>query len=84
MRATLRALMGDFARWRALADTADHAELAQTILDESGYTRMWQEDKTPEAPGRLEHLKELVTAMEEFEDLNGFLAHVSLVLETAA
>ncbi|MFM2041803.1 MAG: hypothetical protein RLY86_379 [Pseudomonadota bacterium] len=83
VRATLRALMGDFARWRALADTADHAELAQTILDESGYTRMWQEDKTPEAPGRLENLKELVNAMEEFEDLNGFLEHVSLVMENA-
>jgi DNA helicase II / ATP-dependent DNA helicase PcrA len=51
------------------------------ILDESGYTAMWQADKTPEAPGRLENLKELVTAMADFESLGGFLEHVSLVME---
>jgi DNA helicase-2/ATP-dependent DNA helicase PcrA len=52
------------------------------VLDESGYTRMWKEDKTPEAPGRLENLKELVTAMAGFESLGGFLEHVSLVMDT--
>jgi DNA helicase-2/ATP-dependent DNA helicase PcrA len=61
-----------------------HTELTETVLDESGYTAMWQADKTPEAPGRLENLKELVTAMEEFENLGGFLEHVSLVMETTA
>src|SRR5215475_5270537 len=59
-------------------------ELAEIVLDESGYTAMWQADKSPEAPGRLENLKELVTAMEEFENLAGFLEHVSLVMESAA
>jgi DNA helicase-2/ATP-dependent DNA helicase PcrA len=58
-----------------------HVELAQIILDESGYTTMWQNDKTPEAPGRLENLKELVKALEAFENLQGFLEHVSLVME---
>ena len=53
------------------------------VLDESGYTAMWQADKSPEAPGRLENLKELVAAMEEFENLAGFLEHVSLVMENA-
>jgi len=80
-RTTLRALMQDIGRWQAQLDTARHTDLAQTILDESGYTRMWQEDKTPEAPGRLENLKELVNAMGEFENLTGFLEHVSLVME---
>ncbi len=61
-----------------------HAELAQIVLDESGYTAMWQNDKSPEAPGRLENLKELIHAMEEFESLGGFLEHVSLVMENAA
>ncbi len=84
-RSSLATLMTDFARWRALAgegpDALPHPELAETVLDESGYTEMLMNDKSPEAPGRLENLKELVTAMEEFENLAGFLEHVALVME---
>jgi DNA helicase-2/ATP-dependent DNA helicase PcrA len=58
-----------------------HVELAEIILDESGYTGHWQNDKTPEAPGRLENLKELVKALDFFENLQGFLEHVSLVMD---
>jgi len=58
-----------------------HVELAQVILDESGYTAHWQNDKTPEGPGRLENLKELVKALEQFENLQGFLEHVSLIMD---
>ena len=58
-----------------------HVELAEAILDESGYTAHWQNDKTPEAPGRLENLKELVKALEGFENLQGFLEHVSLIMD---
>ncbi|MBL3608491.1 ATP-dependent helicase [Rhodovulum sulfidophilum] len=58
-----------------------HVELAERILDESGYTAMWQADKTPEAPGRLENLKELVKALEEFDNLQGFLEHVALIMD---
>jgi DNA helicase-2/ATP-dependent DNA helicase PcrA len=58
-----------------------HMELAEIILDESGYTGHWQRDKTPEAPGRLENLKELVKALEQFENLQGFLEHVSLIMD---
>ena len=58
-----------------------HFELAEIILDESGYTGHWQNDKTPEAPGRLENLKELVKALEQFENLQGFLEHVSLIMD---
>ncbi|MBP2295361.1 ATP-dependent helicase [Azospirillum rugosum] len=83
LRATLRALLQDFFRWRTMMATVPHTDLARTILDESGYTRMWQQDKTPEAPGRLENLKELITAMAEFENLPGFLEHVALVMENA-
>jgi DNA helicase II / ATP-dependent DNA helicase PcrA len=81
-RATLRALLDDFERWRSLIDLKPHYELAEMVLDESGYTEMWRQDKTPEAAGRLENLKELVRAMEEFPDLASFLEHVSLVMET--
>jgi DNA helicase II / ATP-dependent DNA helicase PcrA len=61
--------------------TLNHVELAEMILEESGYTEMWQNDKTPEAPGRLENLKELVKALEGFENLQGFLEHVSLIMD---
>jgi len=63
------------------AGRLSHIELAEIILDESGYTAMWQNDKTPEAPGRLENLKELVKALELFENLQGFLEHVSLIMD---
>ncbi len=70
-------------RWGSIISKGDsnHVELAGIILDESGYTEMWQNDKTPEAGGRLENLKELVKALEEFENLQGFLEHVSLIME---
>ena len=80
-RAALSSLMGDFERWRRMAGALGHVELAETVLDESGYTAMWQADKSADAPGRLENLKELVRALEEFENLEGFLDHVSLVME---
>ena len=82
-RRALGGLVKDFERWRAVSAAMDHAELTEMVLDESGYTAMWQADKSPEAPGRLENLKELVSAMEEFESLAGFLEHVSLVMENA-
>jgi DNA helicase-2/ATP-dependent DNA helicase PcrA len=81
LRATLRGLMESFARWRGLLKNMPHAEVAQVVLDESGTTGMWQADKSPDAPGRLENLKELVSAMAEFDTLPAFLEHVSLVLE---
>ena len=59
----------------------DHVELAEMILEESGYTEFWQNEKTPEAPGRLENLKELVTQLHQFENLQGFQEHVSLVMD---
>ncbi|MEN0079269.1 MAG: UvrD-helicase domain-containing protein [Pseudomonadota bacterium] len=66
------------------AGQLSHIELAEIILDESGYTAHWQNDKTPEAPGRLENLKELIKALESFENLQGFLEHVSLIMDNEA
>ena len=63
------------------ANDLNHVRLAEIILEESGYVSMWQNDKTPEAPGRLENLKELVKALEQFDSLQGFLEHVSLIME---
>ncbi len=80
-RNALRDLVASFDRWRAIKDATPHGELAQIVLDESGYTEMWQKDRSADAAGRLENLKELVRAMEEFENLAGFLEHISLVMD---
>ena len=79
----LRAFVEGIDRWHALTrhEGASHIELAEMILEESGYTEMWQNDKTPEAPGRLENLKELVKALEQFDNLQGFLEHVALIMD---
>lgn len=81
-RGSLRGVVESFDRWRAQKDSLPHTELAQIILDESGYTDMWQKDRSADAAGRLENLKELVRSMEEFENLAGFLEHISLVMDT--
>ncbi|WP_299307587.1 UvrD-helicase domain-containing protein [uncultured Croceicoccus sp.] len=80
-RNTLLALMRDFARWRDEAKTLSPAELARTVLDESGYTEALQKEKSAEAAGRLENLSELARAMEDYETLGAFLEHVSLVMD---
>ena len=79
----LKILIGQLDHWHqmSLDQTINHIELAEIILEESGYTDMWRNEKTPEAPGRLENLKELVKALEQFENLHGFLEHVSLIMD---
>ncbi|AUH62752.1 ATP-dependent helicase [Paracoccus zhejiangensis] len=81
--AALREFVNGIGRWHAdvLDSTVSHVELAERILDESGYTAMWQNEKSPDAPGRLDNLKELVKALEEFDNLQGFLEHVALVMD---
>ena len=97
-RTALAGFVAALDRWRMTADPstgsgstgsgstgsgASHTDLAQIVLDESGYTAMWQADRSADAPGRLENLKELIVAMAEFENLAGFLEHVSLVMDNA-
>ncbi|MFC0101397.1 ATP-dependent helicase [Sphingopyxis terrae] len=67
--------------WQSKAGELSHPELTQLILDESGYTAMLQADRSAEAAGRLENLSELVRAMEEYDSLEAFLEHVSLVMD---
>ena len=81
VRGSLRGLMDSFERWRAQSQVMPHTELAEIVLDESGYTEMWQKDRSADAAGRLENLKELVRSMEEFENLQGFLEHIALVMD---
>ena len=80
-RGSLRDLLASFDRWSTQREIISHTELAEIVLDESGYTEMWQKDRSADAAGRLENLKELVRSMEEFENLHGFLEHISLVMD---
>ncbi|MDX8445043.1 ATP-dependent helicase [Mesorhizobium captivum] len=80
-RAALREVAANFERWQKALETTPHTELAETILEESGCTDMWKNDRSAEAPGRLENLKELIRSMEEYESLRSFLEHVALVME---
>ncbi len=82
-RQTLRGLLADFSRWSGLIETKPQGELAEIVLEESGYTDMWRKEKTADVEGRLENLKELVRSMEEFPDLGAFLEHISLVMDAA-
>ena len=80
-RDSIAELMQSFRRWRAMLECDGHLVTMATVLDESGYTELWKRDKSAEAPGRLENLKEFVRALADFETLQGFLDHVSLVME---
>jgi DNA helicase-2/ATP-dependent DNA helicase PcrA len=80
-RGALRGLIEAIDRWRKQRESLPHTELAEIVLDESGYTEMWQKDRSADAAGRLENLKELIRSMEEFENLQGFLEHISLVMD---
>ncbi len=79
-RNALARFLSDLDRWRTVR-FEDHVRLAETVLDESGYTEMWRNVRTPDGPGRLENLKELVAALGEFENLGGFLEHIGLVMD---
>jgi DNA helicase II / ATP-dependent DNA helicase PcrA len=81
-RGALRDLLAAFERWRAQKNVLAHTDLAQAVLDESGYTEMWQKNRSADAAGRLENLKELIRSIEEFENLAGFLEHISLVMDS--
>jgi DNA helicase II / ATP-dependent DNA helicase PcrA len=81
-RRSLRDLMASFARWRALVPGLPHTELAEIILDESGYTDMWEATRTPDAETRLENLKELVRSMNDYDSMAAFLEHVALVMDS--
>ncbi len=84
VRSSIRELVQAFGRWRVKLAHARPSEVAEMVLEESGYTDMWQKDRSADAAGRLENLKELVRSIDEFPDLPGFLEHVSLVMDTVS
>jgi DNA helicase-2/ATP-dependent DNA helicase PcrA len=80
-RSALRAFMLDLDRWRKESEDAKHTEMAERILDQSGYTQMWRDNKDAKSQGRLDNLKELINAMGEFDTLDAYMEHVSLVMD---
>ncbi len=82
-RTGLAKLVSDFDRWRDLASVERLPSLAEMVMNDSGYLDMWRSDRSVQAPGRLENLKELISALDEFETLDSFLEHISLVMDNA-
>ncbi len=80
-RTALANFLRDMDRWRGLSAKVSHAELMETVLEESGYTDMVRADRSPQSQGRLDNLKELVQSMGQFENLTAYLEHVSLVMD---
>ena len=80
-RTSLANFLRDLERWQAEARRISHARLMEMVLEESGYTDALRLDKTPTAQTRLENLKELVNSMSDFENLEAYLEHVSLVMD---
>jgi DNA helicase-2/ATP-dependent DNA helicase PcrA len=80
-RTALSNFLRDLDRWRGQAQHIAHARLMEAVLEESGYTDMLKLDKSPQAQGRLENLKELVQSMAGYETLEAYLEHVSLVMD---
>ena len=85
LRVNARNTLASFCRsidgWRARLEREPHADLANAILEESGYREMWRKNKAPDGPGRLENLEELVQQIARFDSLEDFLEHVALVME---
>jgi DNA helicase-2/ATP-dependent DNA helicase PcrA len=80
---SLDTFIKQYERWRSQLESLSLPEVVELVIDESGYRAMWQQEKSPEAAGRLENLKELSRALGEFENIGAFLEHVSLVMEAA-
>ena len=80
-RTALSTFIRDLDRWAALVPSKSHTEVAEIVLEESGYTDSLRADRGPQSQGRLENLKELVNAMGQFDTLGAYLEHVSLVMD---
>ncbi|WP_370334545.1 ATP-dependent helicase [Parvularcula marina] len=83
-RTSLARFLEQLRQWQAMAETTPPSELSETVLEESGYTDFWRNQKTIQSAGKLENLKELTRAAGEFDTLEGYLDHVSLVAERPA
>ena len=80
-RRSLLNFLDTIDRWARDAKDMPPADLAELMLEESGYIEMWKNSKSPQAPGKLDNIKELIQAVSEFDTLEAYLDHVALVSE---
>tara|TARA_B100000963_G_C22625001_1_gene671884 strand:- start:713 stop:2761 length:2049 start_codon:yes stop_codon:yes gene_type:complete len=78
IKTSLKQLINMIHKWRADSKKMKHHDLLKLILDESGYSAMLKNKKDLENESRLENLKELLRAMQDYDDLQSFLEHVAL------
>jgi len=78
IKAALKHLINMIHKWRKASSSMKHHDLLKLILDESGYSAMLKNKKDLENENRLENLKELLRAMQDYDNLNNFLEHVAL------
>jgi DNA helicase-2/ATP-dependent DNA helicase PcrA len=74
----LKTFIINIISWKQKSESIDHVSLLETVLDESGYSSMLKNEKTPEADSKLENLKELKSSMKSYSSLNEFLENISL------
>lgn len=77
-------LIDNFYQWRQTMNAVSPDDLAAQVLEDSGYMEMLKMDKSAEAEGRIENLKELINVMsdtEQYPTLSDFMEHVSLVMD---
>ena len=76
----LNLFINSLSKWRSdlISKKYNHIKLLQIVLDESGYSAMLKNKKDIDNENRLENIKELLSAMKEFDNLESFLEHVSL------
>jgi DNA helicase-2/ATP-dependent DNA helicase PcrA len=83
-RGTIAQLMRHFLNWQEQSATITPSELLRIVLEQSGYDAMLKADRSAESAGRADNLVELARAMEEYQTLDDFLEHVSLVMDNDA
>ena len=74
----LKSFLVNMISWKQKSKDIDHISLLEIVLDESGYSSMLKNERTPEADARLENLKELKSSMKNYSSLNEFLENISL------
>ncbi len=78
IRSVIKNLLELITKWRSDLKNKKHYDLLKIVLDESGYSAMLKDKKDLENENRIENLKELLRAMHDYENLQGFLEHVAL------
>ena len=78
---SLKKLVGLIFHWNKLINEEDKIDIAEIIVEDSGYLDMLRNDKSLTAEGRVDNVYELFRSLEPFENIKAYLEHISLVME---